>query len=289
MRSEVSQVIGGRNENSDTTLAENNYSGGYNGSQQDVVIGAFLAAYTGQNVNEKNINPFRKMPLPNWRISYDGLSKLKWVQKFVKTLTFTHAYRSNFSMGNYTTNLGYDESNGNATELDLAGNFISERQIMNVAITEQFQPLLGANLTLKNGVRGKLEIKKDRNIALSLSNNQITEIKGSELVIGSGYIFKKLQLPIKFNGKKIDPSDLNLDLSISVRDNKTITRKIIENQNQATAGQNMVSIKFNGQYNLSKNLMVRAYYDRVVNTPVISTSFPTANTKAGFALRFMLQ
>ena len=185
-------------------------------------------------LNDKNINPFRKMPLPNWRISYDGLSKIKWVQKYVKTLSFTHAYRSNFNMGSYTTNLGYSEdADGLATELDMAGNFISEKQIMNVAITEQFQPLLGANMTLKNGIKGKLEIKKDRNIALSLSNNQITEIKGNELVIGSGYIFKKLQLPIKFNGKKIDPSDLNLDLSISIRDNKTITRKIIENQNQA--------------------------------------------------------
>lgn len=289
MRSEVSQTIAETNNNSDTTNAENNYAGGYNGSQQDVVIGAFLAAYTGQSVNKKSINPFRKMPLPNWRISYDGLSKIKWVQKYVKTLTFTHAYRSNFNMGGYTTNLGFEENSNGATELDMAGNFISEKQIINVAITEQFQPLLGANLTLKNGIKGKLEIKKDRNIALSLSNNQITEIKGSELVIGSGYIFKNLQLPFKFNGKKVDPSDLNLDLSISVRDNKTITRKIVENQNQATAGQNMVSIKFNGQYNLSKNLMVRAYYDRVVNTPVISTSFPTANTKAGFALRFMLQ
>lgn len=290
IRPEVSQLIGGTNTNSDTTAAENSYAGGYNGAQQDVIIGAFLAAYTGQNVSEKNINPFRKMPLPNWRISYDGLSKIKWVKKYVRTLSFTHAYRSNFNMGSYTTNLGYEEDDfGAATELDMAGNFISEKQIMNVAITEQFQPLLGANMTLKNGIKAKVEIKKDRNIALSLSNNQITEIKGSELVIGSGYIFKKLQLPFKFNGKKIDPSDLNLDLSISVRDNKTITRKIVENQNQATAGQNMVSIKFNGQYNLSKNLMVRAYYDRVVNTPVISTSFPTANTKAGFALRFMLQ
>ncbi len=160
---------------------------------------------------------------------------------------------------------------------------------MNVSITEQFQPLLGMNATLKNGIKGKLEIKKDRNIALSLSNNQITEVKGSELVIGSGYVFKKLQLPIKFNGTKIKPSDLNLNLSISIRDNKTITRKIIENQNQATAGQKMISIKFTGQYNLTKSLMFRMFYDRVVNKPVISTSFPTANTKAGFALRFTLQ
>lgn len=291
IRKEVSQLIATGNTHSDTTSSETGYEGGYSGSQQDVVIGAFLAAYTGQSVNDKSINPFRKMPLPNWRISYDGLSKVKWIKKYVRTISFSHAYRSNFSMGSYTTNLGYADNNddGMSTELDMAGNFISENQIMNVSITEQFQPLLGVNLTLKSGIKAKVEIKKDRNIALSLSNNQITEIKGSEIVIGSGYTFKKLQLPIKFNSKKIDPSDLTTDLSISVRDNKTITRKIVEEQNQATAGQKLISIKFNAQYNLSKSLMIRAYYDRVVNKPVISTSFPTANTKAGFALRFMLQ
>ena len=289
IRTDVSQLLGANNPNSTNVQAEGGYAGGYNGAQQDVIIGAFLTAYTGQAVNEKNINPFRKMPLPNWRISYDGLSKIKWVKKYVKTLSFSHAYRSSFNLANYTTNLGYNENDFGATELDMAGNFISQKQIMNVSISEQFQPLLGVNMTLNNGVKAKLEMKKDRNIGLSISNNQITEIKGSEIVIGSGYVFKKLQLPIKFDGKPIKPSDLNLDLSVSIRDNKTITRKIIENQNKATAGQQMISIKFTAKYSLTKSLMVRAFYDRVVNNPVISTSFPTANTKAGFALRFMLQ
>ena len=159
---------------------------------------------------------------------------------------------------------------------------------MSMSILEQFSPLIGMDLTLKNEVMVKLEMKKDRNIALSLSNNQITEIKGSEFVLGSGYTWRKLQLPFKFGNKKIEPSDLRLRLDVSVRDNKTITRKIIENQNQATAGQRMVSIKFSGDYNLSKQLMVRLYFDRIVNTPFVSTSFPTANTNAGFALRFQL-
>ena len=170
----------------------------------------------------------------------------------------------------------------------MAGNFISEKQIMSMSILEQFSPLIGMDLTLKNEVMVKLEMKKDRNIALSLSNNQITEIKGSEFVLGSGYTWRKLQLPFKFGNKKIEPSDLRLRLDVSIRDNKTITRKIIENQNQATAGQRMVSIKFSGDYNLSKQLMVRLYFDRIVNTPFVSTSFPTANTNAGFALRFQL-
>ena len=47
---------------------------------------------------------------------------------------------------------------------------------------------IGVDLTLANNMSVKLEIKKDRNISLSLANNQITEIKGSEVKFGSGYI-----------------------------------------------------------------------------------------------------
>ena len=290
LRTDVSTLLGTQNPYSDTSLSESGYAGGYGSAQQDVIIGAFLCAYKGIDPTLQNINPFgQKIPLPNWRVTFDGLAKLKFLKKYIKNLSFSHAYRSNFTLSNYTTNLnGRFDNQGNATELDMAGNFISEKQIMSMSILEQFSPLIGMDLTLKNEVMVKLEMKKDRNIALSLSNNQITEIKGSEFVLGSGYTWRKLQLPFKFGNKKIEPSDLRLRLDVSVRDNKTITRKIIENQNQATAGQRMVSIKFSGDYNLSKQLMVRLYFDRIVNTPFVSTSFPTANTNAGFALRFQL-
>jgi cell surface protein SprA len=212
------------------------------------------------------------------------------VKKYIKKLIFTHGYRSNFSLGSYTTNLnGQWDAQGNATQTDIAGNYISEKQIMTLNILEQFAPLLGVDLTLKNNLSVKLEIKKDRNVSLSLANNQITEIKGSEMKVGTGYTWKKLQLPIKFAGKPLEPSNLRTRLDVSIRDNKTITRKIIENQNQATAGQRAVTIQFSGDYNLTKQLMLRVYFDRRVNTPFVSTSFPTANTNAGFALRFQLR
>ena len=118
----------------------------------------------------------QKIPLPNWRVTFDGLAKLKFLKKYIKNLSFSHAYRSNFTLSNYTTNLnGRFDNQGNATELDMAGNFISEKQIMSMSILEQFSPLIGMDLTLKNEVMVKLEMKKDRNIALSLSNNQITD------------------------------------------------------------------------------------------------------------------
>ena len=287
----ISSLLADGNPNSPNSIESSGYYSGYDSTQQDVIIGAFLCAYKGNSPTLENINPLsQKIPLPNWRISFDGLTKIKAIKKHIKKLIFTHGYRSNFSLGSYTTNLsGQWDAEGNAIQTDIAGNYISEKQIMTLNILEQFSPLLGVDLTLSNNMSIKLEIKKDRNISLSLANNQITEIKGSEMKVGTGYTWKKLQLPIKIAGKALEPSNLRMRLDVSVRDNKTITRKIIENQNQATAGQRAVTIQFSGDYNLTKQLMLRIYFDRRVNTPFVSTSFPTANTNAGFALRFQLR
>ena len=290
-RESISSLMSQANPNASNNLESSGYYTGYDSTQQDVIIGSFICAYLGETPNINNINPLsRRIPVPNWRITFDGIGKIKSLRKYIKKLSFTHAYRSNFSVGNYTTNLnGQWDNNGNATETDIAGNFISQKQIMTLNILEQFAPLLGVDLTLSNNMSVKLEIKKDRNISLSLANNQITEIKGSEIKFGSGYTWRKLSLPLKIAGKTLDPSDLRMRLDVSVRDNKTITRKIIENQNQATAGQRAVNIQFSGDYNLTKQLMLRIYFDRRVNTPFVSTSFPTANTNAGFAIRFQLR
>ena len=290
-RESISSIMSQANPNASNNLESTGYYTGYDSTQQDVIIGSFICAYLGESPNINNINPLsRRIPVPNWRITFDGIGKIKALRKYIKKLSFTHAYRSNFSVGNYTTNLnGQWDNSGNATVTDIAGNFISQKQIMTLNILEQFAPLLGVDLTLSNNMSVKLEIKKDRNISLSLANNQITEIKGSEIKFGSGYTWRKLSLPFKIAGKTLDPSDLRMRLDVSVRDNKTITRKIIENQNQATAGQTAVNIQFSGDYNLTKQLMLRIYFDRRVNTPFVSTSFPTANTNAGFAIRFQLR
>jgi cell surface protein SprA len=122
---------------------------------------------------------------------------------------------------------------------------------------------------------------------LSLTNNQVTEVRGQEYVIGTGYRLKDVKFPFAIGGTT-PKSDLNLRVDLSLRDNATVIRKIVENQNQVTAGQNIISIKTSADYVVNQRLNVRAFYERVINNPVISTSFPSANTNAGISLRFTL-
>jgi len=110
------------------------------------------------------------------------------------------------------------------------------------------------------------------------------------LVIGTGYRLKKIKFPIKIGGNSDITSDLNIRADVSIRRNITITRDfdVEPTNNQVTSGQTVVSIKTSADYQISNALNIRAFFDRVVTKPAISTTFPTANTNAGIALRFTL-
>ncbi|MBP9159288.1 MAG: cell surface protein SprA [Flavobacteriales bacterium] len=260
------------------------YWSGYGSASQDVIIPAFLAAYTGRNANTVKLNPFKLIPLPNWDITYDGLTKLDLFKKLFRTFTVKHSYRSTFSIGGYQTNLLYEPG---GSVLDAGGNFLPERQISVVTIAEVMHPFINFDATLQNSLLAKFEYNRDRQLSLGLTNFQVTEVRGKEYVIGSGYRFKKVKFPFQIGGKTPE-SDLNLRVDLSWRQNNTVIRKIEEDQNQVTAGQDIISIKTSADYVIDQRLNLRAFYERVINKPVISSSFPSANTNIGISLRFTL-
>ena len=53
----------------------------------------------------------------------------------------------------------------------------------------------------KNSLITKLEIKRNRSLSLSLSNNQLTEIFGSEYIVGTGYRVKDLKFKVRSAGR----------------------------------------------------------------------------------------
>ena len=285
-RRAVSELLGSENGNSG--LLTSGYYDGYSATQQEVVLGAFLTSYTNRGISDQNVNPIRNLPLPNWSVNYNGLKNFKFMKKTLKNFVMRHGYSSSVSVSGIQTNLNAEfDANGAATARDLNNNFIAQDQIQNVVVTERFSPLIGFDATWNikdQGLITKFEFKKDRSASLSLNNNQVTEILGSEWVIGTGYKFSKVKLPFE----KIQPSPVNVRVDISFRDNLTVIRNIDENSNQATAGQRVISIKSSADYNLSKYLVLQFYYDHTLNTPKVATSYPTGNMSTGLRLRFNL-
>jgi cell surface protein SprA len=284
-RQSVSQVVGADNPNSN--ILPSGFYSGYSGSQQEVVLGAFLTAYSDVGVNSKSINPIKNTPLPNWSITYNGLSKFPFAKDFIKSFVLRHAYNSTVTMSGMQSNLSATfDNNGNANALDINNNIISGLQVQNVTISEQFSPLIGFDATwivFGQSLTTKFEYKKDRQSTLSLNNNQVTEVLSEEIVVGLQSKITKVKLL-----KKVPASDLNAGINFSFRDNLTVIRKVVENTHQPTAGQKMIAFKFNLDYNLSQNLTVTLFYDQNLNTPKVATSYPTGNINTGIKVRFNL-
>ena len=135
----------------------------------------------------------------------------------------------------------------------------------------------------------RFEYKKDRTISLSLSNSQITEVKGYEYIVGVGYRVQGVQLMFDGgSGKQQISSDLDLRADVSIRQNKTIIRRIEEESNQPTSGQSLITLKFSADYVVNNRVNLKLFYDQVVTDYVVSSSFPTSNTNVGVSLRFTL-
>lgn len=296
-RRDVSQNLGSQNPNSNHAANYGNgFADGYNPTSADVLIPSFLAAYSGKRSAGNSTEKFPKIPKLNWRITYDGLSKLKKVKKYFKTVTLSHAYRSSYSVGGYTSNMNYGENGtGNPFNRDTTfidqyhnQNFIARNLITAVTISEQWSPLIKIEVVFLNSLSLNFEYKKDRNISLGLTSNTITEVAGREIVGGIGYRIPGIRLgKLQIKGKPIK-SDLNLKADVSFRKNITTMRRIVEEVSQPTGGTDIISIKVSADYVISERISIRLFYDRIMNKPVISTSFPTTNTNAGISLRLSL-
>jgi len=287
----IAQRLAQQNPNwSGQTVDSTGFPQGYGPTSQEVLVPAFLAAYTGQDASIFDLNPFPEIPLPNWRITYDGLTKIKWVEKYFKTARLAHAYRSTYNVGSFVTNINYrEDDSGNPTAQDILDNFIAKNEINQISISEQFSPFISLDATMHNSIMVKLEIKKSRNLGMSFSNNQLTETSSDEYVIGSGYRIPDVEFVLRSGGKTRNlKSDLNLRADFSIRKNKTVLRKLVENFDQISAGQRIISINLSADYNISQNFMVRVFYDQIITNPFVSSVFPNANTNAGFSLRFTL-
>ena len=289
-RQEVREILIENYQRNGENLADDSTQG-YGNTAQQVLLYSFLSAYSGESAKSTFVSDFTKlMPAPNWNITYDGLSKIPLLKKYFKSVTLNHGYRSTFSVGSFTRNQNFDvdeNGQGNPTAIDINGNFITDKQLSSVSISEQFSPLINIDMTWNNSLLTRMELRRDRNVSMSFANNQVTEIVGKEYIIGLGYRISNLKLPFKV-GKVEKASDLDLRADLSIRDNRTVIRRIVENRNELTAGQRIFSIKFTADYRFSSKLNLRLFYDRVGNTPLISSTFPTANTNAGISLRFTL-
>ncbi len=264
-----------------------NYPDGYSNTHQDVLLPAFLAAYAGTKPDKIGLDPFLKIPMPNWTIRYKGLSNVPFLKEFVRSAMITHGYQSTYAVSNFKSNANYnfdqEEEFGNSfARYDANNLFIPKYEIGSVTLEERFNPLLGIDISWANMMSTKMEYRRTRLITLAFANSQISEAYKKEWVIGFGYKFAQLPFNIRTaSGVTRTKSDLDLRVDFVINDDKTILREIEELYNEISAGQRSYSIKSTADYQISQRFKVRLYYNHNITNPLISTSYRTSNIKFG--------
>ena len=302
-----SALSGGKFDASRTPV--NQYSG-------DVMIPAFLNAYTSMGGNSLSLFPALSRLLPNWTVRYSGLGRLPWFRDHFKSVNINHSYKSIFAVGSYNSYSTYQEyMNGLGFINDASTGNPSPSSMFNisqVSINEAFSPLLGMDVTFNNNMTLKGEYRQTRVLNLSMTSVQLNEALSKDWVIGMGYrinnfsLFeggaRKLKAKMGAGNRKDNRNatvnsqqmrgtnhDLNLRLDFSFRKQAAIVRDIATMTSSASSGNNALKLSFSADYTFSKLLTMSFYYDRQTNTPLLSSSsYPTTTQDFGLSIKFSL-
>lgn len=215
-----------------------------------------------------------------------------------KSVNLTHAYTCKYAIGSYSSfstwvpALDLDNKQVGFVRDVATDNPIpsSAYDISSVTLTENFSPLIGLNMTMKNSLSAKVEYRKQRNISLNVNSVQITEGHTDEFVIGAGYTIKDLNFITKNRdgGQKKVSNDLKLNVDVSYKDIKTLLRKVEEGITQASSGNKVFGIKISADYVLSQKINLQLFYDHQGTTPLISSSYPIKADNVGINIKLML-
>jgi len=273
-----------------------NDSGTYDTLAQDVLIPAFISAYSGQSAQDVDLTPFPKIPLPNWRVDYTGLSNIPALQEVFSSITISHGYNSTYSVSGFN-NLIYDNEliglqndllDYPLAEVDSTGRLVPVYLINQVLISEQFVPLIGINVRTVNNISTRIEFKKSRNLALNMSNAQVTETNNNDVTLDFGYTATGFKLPWRFQGRTISlKNDLTIRVSASIRNSRTVQRKI-NDEDVITNGSRTFQMRPTFTYKLSDQLDLSMYFERNVTEPKVLSSFRRSTSAFGIQLRFGL-
>ena len=283
----------------------------------DVMIPAFLKAYTSMGGNSLSVFPALSRMLPNWTIRYSGLGRLPWFNEHFKSVNINHSYKSVFAVGSYNSYSTFQEyMNGLGFVSDATTGNPSPSSMFNisqVSINESFSPLLGMDVTFNNNMTLKAEYRQTRVLNLSMTSVQLNEALSKDWVIGMGYRINNFDVfgwgakasRSKSKGGNKNAAnknaattktvqngtnhDLNLRLDFSFRKQAAIVRDIASMVSSASSGNNALKLSFSADYTFSKLLTMSFYYDRQTNTPLLSSSsYPTTTQDFGLSIKFSL-
>jgi cell surface protein SprA len=304
----------------DENLSALGYTRGYGNTQQEVILPAFIAAYRDVDPNNVRLNIFDQIPSINWRMQYNGLSRIPFFRDIFQNFSISHGYRSTLSVNNFRSSLPFLATR--ATEPIDTGtfNFYPRLEIADVVVQEQFAPLIAVDMTMQNGISLNVDYKKSRTLALSTVNYQLNETQSEEFTIGFGYLIRNVDIPFLTGsnkkrdrkkeeeeeqqdpnqqnqgrnnrrgggGRGLQGQDLDINFDMSIRDDISFAHRLDEGIQEPTRGTYAFSISPSAEYAISQRLSLRLFFDYRRTVPAIGPAAPRTDASGGIIVRFQL-
>jgi cell surface protein SprA len=248
----------------------------------------FWLPIPGKNPSTASLSQFPDIPIPNWQITYNGLSHIPFFSDIFESLDVTHGYRSSYNVSGYSTLLQYESTNGAASSRDANNDFLPQYQFSTVTIFEQFVPLLGLNGRFKNGMTANVEYRQSRSLSLSVLNSQLAQENQDVLVLGFGYHDKNFKWPFGwFSGRA--KNDVNFKVDFSLQDTKDLIYQEGVALAQVSSGAQNITVRPSIDYLINTRFTLNLFYDSNITRPYTSQTFNTAFTNFGINLKLLLQ
>ena len=270
-------------------------NGVVNPSSSDVLIPAFIAAYSGTDASKVNLDPFPslKAVLPNWRVTYDGLMRIPFFKRLFKAFNLKHTYECTYtvlSYNSYSDWVTIGNGLGFIKDIQYGGAIPSSPyNIASVEITERFGPLIGFTATFMNDMSLNLQYDMTRKLTLQSAAAQLIENNTKGFTLGASYKIANFNQVLKLKTKQQNVSnDLTINFNIKMSNNTALIRKIDSNTAQPTSGTRTWSANFQADYVVSKRITMGAFFDYTANTPLVSNSYPTTTSNYGLKINMSL-
>jgi cell surface protein SprA len=296
----------------------NEYTKGFGRKQQDILVPAFLSAYTNKDPeNFEFTDMFNWIPKPNWTLNYSGLSKLNMFKNIFSNVRLTHGYKSTLSVNSFASDLSYDdydESTGenlgqqNPFNLDTINkNYYSQFLLPNIVIEESFAPLIGLDVKMKNDMNFSFSYSKRRGLSMGFISYELAETRSTTVDFGFDWKMKDVRIGFLpgFNAaaNKKKPStnrpgggtpklgnDLSILFDLSFSDNITFNHLLDQEAGaRPTRGSKDITISPSIAYDVNKNVNLRFFVDYRRQQPYVSNSYLVVNVEGGVTVRIKLE
>ena len=290
------------------------YTEGLGKKNQNVILPAFIATYTGLDPLKTRTDIFKTLPRPNWQLNYTGLHKLPFLKNVLSAGSIRHSYQSKMTINQFNTDIFYSPDSVYRKKA-ITRDYYSRIEIPSVVISEAFRPLIGIDIKTTGDLSLNLDYSVERGLSFTMIDYQLIEQNSKELTMGFGWRIKNVVMPF---GKKTTTrtkapttpdatapaatgsrgrkknavkkgNDLNIKFDLSYRNDFTDQHVLDQLQKVTTRGAETLRFDNTAEYEVNDRVTLRAFFNYSRTIPAVSESYPITTARGGITIRLALK